>query len=126
MKKFKRICCLALVATTLFSVSAFAADISFSFTLSPSSGAKYSTLATKGNDYSFSTVTVRGTNGYKFKYAIATGTYTGYKTSWKTKQGNGTFDIPYTSKPSRGTGLRLHGATVTNSGTSTISGTWRP
>lgn len=92
MKKFKRICCLALVATTLFSVSAFAADSSFSFTLSPSSGAKYSTLAT----------------------------------SWKTKQGNGTFDISYTSKPSRGTGLRLHGATVTSSGTSTIHGTWRP
>lgn len=126
MKKFKRICCLTLTAATLFSVSAFAADGSFSFTLYPSSGAKYSALATKGNDYSFSTVTVSGTNGYKFKYAIATGTYTGYKTEWLKKDGNRTFDIFYKSKPSRGTGLRLHGAMVTGSGTSTIYGTWRP
>jgi len=123
MKKFKRICCLILASASLFITGAQAANFSFTFV---NSGVDYSTLATKGNDRSFATINVRGTNGYTFKYAVATGQYTGYKTGWKSKQGNGTFDISYTSKPSRGTGLRLHGSTSSSSGTSTISGTWTP
>lgn len=107
----------------MFSAAASAASFSFTFT---NSGSDYSTQATKGNGRSFATVNVSKAGNYTYKYAVAKGQYSEYKTTWKQKKGTGTFDINYTSTPTSGTKLRLHGGTVSNSGTSTVSGTWTP
>ena len=123
MRKIKSVFCLTLIVVSMFSAAASAASFSFTFT---NSGTDYSTLATKGNSRSFATVNVTTAGNYTYKYAVATGQYTGYKTSWNQKTGKGTFDINYTSTPSSGTRLRLHGGTVSSSGTSTVSGTWTP
>lgn len=124
MKKLRSVLCLALILVSVVSSGALAATFSFFFS---NTGTDYSILAEKTNGKSFATVQVTSApSSATYKYAVATGIYTGYKTSWKNKTGTGTFDISYNSKPSDGTDLRLHGATVSNSGTSTVSGAWTP
>lgn len=120
MKRIKLALCSALIAGSMLSANALAAD--FSFTL-VNTGVDYSELAKKGNDKSFASVSVDTANNYTYKYAVGTGITTGYVSGWKEHKGTGSFDISYTSTPANGTGVRLHGATVSASGTSTVSGT---
>ena len=124
MKKLKSVFCLTLIVVSMLSAVASAASFSFTFT---NTGTKYSTQATTvGNG--FATVYVTTAGNYAYKYAVANGCYTNYLTNWVQKTGKQTagFDIIYTKAPPATNTLRLHGATVSNSGTSNVSGTWTP
>lgn len=123
MKKFKKICT-ALLAAAMLSVSALAANFAFDFN---QTGTDYSSLATKSNGKSFATVTIStAPSSATYKYAVAKGIFRNYVSDWKQKRGTGTIDITYTSRPDDGIGVRLHGATVSASGTTRVTGTWIP
>ena len=106
----------------MMAVSVSAASFKFTFN---GSGTDYSNVASKGNK-SFAAVTIGTAPNCTYKYAVAKGVYTGYVTDWKNKTGTGGVDLSYNISMASGTTLRLHGATVSNCGTSTVSGTWTP
>lgn len=124
MKKVKSIVCGTILAVSMLSMTALAADFSFFFV---NTGTDYSALAPKSGSRTFATVSVAtAPSTATYKYSVARGIFTNYITGWKNNTGTGTFDVSYTTQPSSGESLRLHGATVSSSGTSTVSGTWIP
>lgn len=117
---------MALIAISMLSVSALADTGIFSFTFAHT-GTVCSSPVQKTNSKSFATVRVASApSGHVYKYAVSKELYTGYVTPWKTHTGTGEFNLNYTSQLAPGTNLRLCGATVSNSGTSNVSGTWTP
>jgi len=121
MKKMKAII-FGAILTSIIGVTASAASFSFYFN---QTGVDYSTVGTKSKSFAAVNVSTAPSTA-TYKYAVAKGVKTNYVTAWKNKKGTGGLDLTYYSSVSNGTSVRLHGATVSASGTSTVKGTWTP
>lgn len=122
MKKIKAVI-LGMITTVLLGVSVSAASFSFTFT---NSGTDFSGAATKGSRNFAAVQVTTAPSTATYRYAAAKGIYSNYVTDWKNKKGTGGLDLPYKQTLSAQTSLRLHGATVSASGTTTVKGNWTP
>lgn len=124
MNRIMKALCLILLVASIFTVSvSAAANFSFFFN---GSGVNCSAAVKKGNDREIAEVLVSSAGNYTYKYAVGLQAYGRYITNWTNKAGMGGLTIPYSSQPHRSLYLYLHGATVSNSGTSTVKGAWVP
>lgn len=121
MKKMKAII-LGAVLTCIIGVTASAASFSFTFN---NAGTDYSTAGKTSKTFAAVQVSTAPSTA-TYKYAVAKGIMKDYVTKWKKKKGTGGLDLPYYDSVANGTSVRLHGATVSASGTTTVKGTWKP